>query len=53
MLPCNIVVQEHADHNVEVSAIDPIASMQVVDNPQLSEEAKQVQTKLEKVIDNL
>jgi uncharacterized protein (DUF302 family) len=53
MLPCNVVVQELAPGKVEVSAVDPIASMQAVDNPKLGEVAKQVQTKLKAVIDHL
>ena len=53
MLPCNVIVQETADGNTEVSAIDPIASMQAIDNPKLREVAEQVQAKLRKVIDNL
>jgi uncharacterized protein (DUF302 family) len=35
MLPCNVIVQEHADGTVEVSAIDPVASMQAIENPAL------------------
>ena len=53
MLPCNVVVQEISDHMVEVAAIDPIASMQAVDNPKLREVAEQVRIKLKMVIDNL
>jgi len=53
MLPCNVIVQETADGKTEVSAIDPIASMQAIDNPKLREVAGQVQAKLKKVIDNL
>ncbi|MBI2907786.1 MAG: DUF302 domain-containing protein [Chloroflexi bacterium] len=53
MLPCNVVVQEHAPGKVEVSAIDPIASMQAIDNPKLGDVAKEVQGKLKKVIDSL
>ena len=53
MLPCNVTVQENADGNVEVSAIDPIASMQAVQNPELGGVAQEVQAKLKKVIDNL
>ena len=53
MLPCNVIVQETADGKTEVSAIDPIASMQAIDNPKLMEVAKQVQAKLKKVINNL
>ncbi len=53
MLPCNVVVQEHADGRVEVSAVDPIASMQAVENPQLSDIATQIQSKLRAVINRL
>ncbi len=53
MLPCNVVVQELADGKVEVSAIDPIASMQAVVNPGLGEVAGEVQGKLRKMIEEL
>ena len=36
MLPCNVIVQEHADGTVEVSAVDPAASMQAIEIPELS-----------------
>ena len=50
MLPCNVVVQEHADGRVEVSAVDPVASMQAVGNPDLQDVARTVQTKLKAVL---
>jgi uncharacterized protein (DUF302 family) len=53
MLPCNVIVQELAEGEVEVAAIDPIASMQAVKNPELGEVALQVQAKLKKVIESL
>jgi len=53
MLPCNVIVQENNDGTVEVSAIDPIASMQAVKNENLSEVAAQVRAKLKKVIENV
>ena len=53
MLPCNVIVQEHADGGVKVSAVDPVASMQAIDNPNLNEIANQVQDKLRSVIDAL
>ena len=37
MLPCNVIVQEHQGGAVEVSAVDPVASMQAIDNPGLAE----------------
>lgn len=53
MLPCNVIVQEIAEEKIEVAAIDPIASMQAIQNPDLHEIADQVQKKLKKVIDSL
>ena len=53
MLPCNVILQEREDGSVEVSAIDPIASMQAIDNPNLRPIAQQVQQKLKTVIDQL
>ena len=53
MLPCNVIVQEVAAGRCEVAAIDPIASMQSVNNPALSEVANQIQQKLREVINNL
>lgn len=53
MLPCNVIVQELPDGKVEVAAVDPIASMQAVNNPSLGPIALEVQSKLKKVISNL
>ena len=53
MLPCNVIVQEHADGTVEVSAVDPVASMQAIENPGLAEVAKEVQAKLRRVVNGL
>ena len=53
MLPCNVVVQEHPDGTIEVSAIDPIASMKAIENLKLRDVAAQVQAKLKRVIENL
>jgi uncharacterized protein (DUF302 family) len=53
MLPCNVIVQQHLGGGVEVSAVDPVASMQAIDNPNLAEVAKEVQAKLQRVIDGL
>lgn len=53
MLPCNVIVQEYEDGRVEVAAVDPIASMQAVDNADLAEIATQVRSKLQQVIDRL
>jgi len=53
MLPCNVIVQERPGSRVEVSAVDPAASMAAVDNPKLSEIAGQLRAKLKGVIDGL
>ena len=53
MLPCNVIVQELSDGKVEVAAIDPVASMQAIDNPALKQKARAIQAKLRKVIEGL
>ncbi len=53
MLPCNVVVQDIGAGGTEVAAIDPVASMQAIENPRLREAAARVQEKLKKVIDTL
>jgi len=53
MLPCNVIVEEHEDGRVEVSAVDPVASMQAVSNDSLKPIAEEVRSNLQKVIDQL
>jgi uncharacterized protein (DUF302 family) len=53
MLPCNVIVQEREGGRVEVSAVDPVASMQAVGNDQLAEVAETVRGKLRAVVDSL
>jgi uncharacterized protein (DUF302 family) len=53
MLPCNVIVQEKSGGDVEVAAIDPVASMQAIDNRDLIEKAQLVRAKLERVIEGL
>jgi uncharacterized protein (DUF302 family) len=52
MLPCNVIVQQ-VDDGVEVAAVDPVASMQSVENKQLESIAMEIQGKLKSVIDHL
>lgn len=52
-LPCNIIVEEHENGEVEVSAVDPIASMIAVQNDSLATIALEVQQKLKTIIENL
>ena len=53
MLPCNVIVQEREDGKVEVSAVDPVASMQAIENKELGEVADTVRNMLKNVIDRL
>ena len=53
MLPCNVIVQEHENGKVEISAVDPVASMMAVKNDSLGHVATQVREKLNRVINNL
>ena len=53
MLPCNVIVLETVDGNVEVPAVDPVASMQAIQNEGLGDIASQVREKLKRVIDQL
>ncbi|MBC7475283.1 MAG: DUF302 domain-containing protein [Candidatus Sericytochromatia bacterium] len=50
LLPCNVIVQENSQGKVEVSAINPLVSMQAVENSNLADIAQEVKNKLEKVI---
>ncbi len=52
MLPCNVILQEK-DGKTEVSAVDPVASMQAIENPSLGELAQEVREKLQDVIQAL
>lgn len=52
-LPCNVVVEEHENGEVEVSAVDPVASMISVGNNNLGDIAVEIQQKLKQVIENL
>ena len=53
MLPCNVIVQETGDGKTEVAAIDPIVSMQGVENESLGGLAIEIRSKLSRVIESL
>lgn len=53
MLPCNVVVQEMSKGSVEVSAVDPVASMMAVRNPKLATIAGEVRDLLNQVVSGL
>lgn len=50
MLPCNVVVQQISDEEVEIAAVDPVASMQAVENEALQPIAEEIREKLEAVV---
>ncbi len=52
-LPCNVMVQQHENGTIEVSAVDPLAMMMSVENEGLGEMATEVKEMLQKVIDSL
>lgn len=53
MLPCNVIVRELEDGRSEVSAVDPQASMQAVENTKLAEVAVEVRKRLQGVVESL
>jgi len=53
MLPCNVIVQEIEEGNIEVAAVNPMASMQAVENKKLNKVAEEITDKLEKIIKKL
>lgn len=53
MLPCNVIVQEIEEGIIEVAAVNPMASMQAVENEKLSEVANEVTAMLENIIEKL
>ena len=53
MLPCNVIVRELEDGAIEVSAIDPVASMTAIDNDALQAVAGKVQGLLSEAVNQL
>jgi len=53
MLPCNVIVQEIKAGTIEVAAVNPMASMQAVENEKLNEVANEITAMLENVIEKL
>jgi uncharacterized protein (DUF302 family) len=53
MLPCNVIVRQEATGRVEIAAVDPVASMQAVNNPALAAVAEPVRSLLQDVIDKI
>ena len=53
MLPCNVVVQDLGAGKIEIAAIDPVASMMAIDNPELKRATEQVRDKLRRAVQGL
>jgi uncharacterized protein (DUF302 family) len=53
MLPCNVVVQSLPDGRVEVAAVNPVVSMQGIENPELEEIAGEIRSRLQTAIENV
>ncbi len=53
MLPCNVIVQDAGNGSIEVSAVNPVASMMGIENDSLGDIAGEVKARLERVIDAL
>ncbi|MBN1599000.1 MAG: DUF302 domain-containing protein [Bacteroidales bacterium] len=53
MLPCNVVIQEKDSNKIDVSVIDPVASMMAIENQELQPVALEIQSKLRKFIESL
>ncbi|MFP4369604.1 MAG: DUF302 domain-containing protein [Candidatus Kapaibacterium sp.] len=53
MLPCNVIVQERKPGLVEISAVNPIASMAEVNNEGLKDIANEIKEMLQNVIDRV
>jgi len=53
MLPCNVIVFVNDDEKTVVAAVDPVASMQAIENDGLGEVAETVRSKLKSIIENL
>jgi uncharacterized protein (DUF302 family) len=53
MLPCNVIVQELDNGRVEVAAVNPVVSMEGIDNPDLEPVAEEIRGRLQTVINAL
>ncbi len=53
MLPCNVIVRDAGQGQVQIAAVDPIASMQAVENEQLAGIAEEVRSRLRRVVEQV
>jgi|SRR5690625_1016787 len=53
LLPCNVTLRELGDGNTEVAMMNPLAALEIVNNPKIEEIGKEVQEKLSSALNNL
>ena len=53
LLPCNVIVQQQENGNVEVSAVDPVLSMEAIDHVVVAQVAEDIRSHLRQVIDEI
>jgi uncharacterized protein (DUF302 family) len=53
LLPCNVIVRESADQQVEVAAVDPVNAMERTGNPALAATAREVRQKLFRALSSI
>jgi uncharacterized protein (DUF302 family) len=53
MLPCNVIIHQLSDSQIEVAAVDPVASMQAIENENLASIANEIRAKLKKVLESM
>lgn len=53
MLPCNVIVQEMDNGKIEVAAVDPLESMQAIQNQELGVMATEVRDMLKRAVEKL
>ena len=53
MLPCNVIVQETDENEIEIAAVNPISSMQAIENSELEGIAREIAGKLERVVESI
>jgi len=53
LLPCNVIIQDLGNNEIEIAAIDPVASMMAVEKQDITGIAGEIKEKLIRVIDSL
>ncbi len=53
LLPCNVVLQKLEDDSIEIAAIDPVVSMSIIKNDNLTNLADEIKLKLKNVIEKV